>query len=275
MEEFIFRESIYYKKNNFDKDKTTLIFIHGVSGSSSAWIPYENKFKEKFNILSVDLRGHGKSIKPKEYESYKIELFAEDIHNLLEYLNIKKIIIISHSFGSLVTLAFADKYQDMISGIIFLSPQYKVEDMISAKIIKPFVYGIVSLLPIPKSIKAGKHIDYSKYLNSGDWNIPRMYADIKNTSLTTYLYCTKQTYFFDGQKILEKIIVPTLIIHGKNDTVFPVKYAMEINSMVTGSEIVIIENTNHILVLNNFNEVSTLIEKFIKKIDNNLLDKIN
>lgn len=275
MEEFLYKERLYYKTNTFKSDRVTLVFIHGVSGSSSAWVPYEQKFKDTYNIVSFDLRGHGKSTKPTKYESYKIELFADDLEELLQHLNIKKFILVSHSFGSLIALAFLDKYQEMVKGVILLSPQYKVDNMLSAKIIKPFIYGIVRLLPIPKSKAAGNHIDYSKYLNSGDWNILRMYADIKNTSLTTYLYCSKQTYLFDGQKILEKIKIPTLIIHGENDTVFPVRYAKEINGMIKDSEIVIIENTDHILVLNNFKEVSTLIEGFIKKINIPKVDKFN
>ncbi|MCX6754231.1 MAG: alpha/beta hydrolase [Candidatus Nomurabacteria bacterium] len=267
MEEYLYKERLYYKTNNIKKGRVTLVFIHGVSGSSSAWVHYENKFKDTYNIVSFDLRGHGKSTKPTKYESYKIELFADDLEELLKHLNIEKFILISHSFGSLIALAFLNKYQEMVSGAILLSPHYKIDTMLSARIMKPFIYGIVSILPTPKSKTAGGHIDYSKYLNSGDWNIPRTYADVKNTSLTTYMYCSKQAYLFDGQKILEKIKIPTLIIHGENDSIFPVKYARELNESIKGSEIVVIKNTDHILVLNNFKEVSSAIENFVGKIN--------
>ena len=264
MQEYFFTErQIYYRKNEFSSDKQTLVFIHGVSGSSAAWLPYEKKFENEYNILSLDLRGHGKSAKPLEYESYKIELFAEDIYELMQYLHVQKCILISHSFGSFIALAFLDKYQEMVSKVVLISPQYSVNNMPQAKIAKPFIYGLVSILPALKSTKVGGHIDYLKYKNSGDWNIPRMYADITNTDLRVYLYCSKQTYMFDGQEILKKIQVPTLIIHGENDSIFPVKYAKEMNTKIKNSKIEIIKNSNHILVLNNFNEVSNFIEKFV------------
>lgn len=265
MEEYFYKEKgIYYRKNEFDNNKKTLVFVHGVSGSSSAWLPYEKKFENKYNVLSFDLRGHGKSEKPLGCESYKIELLAEDIHSLLQKLSISKCIIISHSFGSVILLSFLSRYQNLVEKVILLSPQYDVSKMLSAKIAKPFIFGLTSLLPSTKSNKPAGHIDYSKYLNSKDWNIPRTIADVTNTGIRVYLYCAKQTYLFKGGGILEKINIPTLIIHGRKDSIFPIKYAVEINKKIRNSKIEIIENSDHILVLNNFPEVAEMIEKFIE-----------
>ena len=69
MQEYIFQpKKIYYRKNDFRPDCPTLVFIHGISGSSSAWLLYEKKFKDQYNILTFDLRGHGNSWKPKNLE---------------------------------------------------------------------------------------------------------------------------------------------------------------------------------------------------------------
>jgi pimeloyl-ACP methyl ester carboxylesterase len=136
--------------------------------------------------------------------------------------------------------------------------------MLSAKIVKPFIDLATFILPKPKYSIGQKHVDYSIYKDSGDWHIARTLADIKNTGLRIYLYCTKQTYTFDGNKVLGNIHIPTLIIHGNDDSIFPVKYGEYIHSKIKNSKIAIIKNTNHILVLNNFNEVSDLIEKFIE-----------
>lgn len=264
-ESFFTDRGIYYRRNEYNADRQTLVFIHGVSGSSSAWLKYEDKFKDKYNILSLDLRGHGKSLKPQNCEDYKIELFVEDIYLLLQSLGINKCIIISHSFGSIIALSFLDKHQDIASKIILLSPQYSVNQMLSAKIIKPFIYGLAAILPKPQPRKLGTHIDYSKYLNTKDWNIPRTIADVRNTGIRIYLYCAKQTYDFDGQNILNRINIPTLIVHGRNDSIFPIKYAVDMNSKIKGSKMSVVEGSDHILVLNNFEEVSRIIEDFIKQ----------
>ncbi len=52
-------EGIYYRKNEFHPDRITLVFSHGVSGSSSAWWPYEKIFKNKYNVLFMTFAGTG------------------------------------------------------------------------------------------------------------------------------------------------------------------------------------------------------------------------
>ena len=264
IEKFLIPRQLYYRINDFDSNRETIIFIHGVSGSSSAWKMYEEKFKNIYNIISLDLRGHGKSYKPNNIQDYAIEFFAEDIYELLRYLKVKRSVIISHSFGSIIALYFVKKYQEMVSKLILLSPQSSVINMLSAKIIKPLIDFSTFIFPRPKYCIGQNHVDYSIYKNSGDWHIARTFADIKNTGLRIYLYCTKQTYAFDGNKILKDIHIPTLIIHGENDSIFPVKYGKYIHNKIKNSKIAIIKKTNHILVLNNFNEVSKLIEDFIE-----------
>ena len=95
-ESFFKGDFICYRTNDFQVKRQTLIFIHGLSGSSSAWLEYENKFGSTYNILTFDLRGHGKSAKPKKYKDYEIANIVKDIGDLIEYLGIKNYILISH-----------------------------------------------------------------------------------------------------------------------------------------------------------------------------------
>lgn len=274
MEEFIFEDrKIYYRKNNFTPSKQTIVFIHGVSGSSSAWVLYENKFKDKYNIISFDLRGHGKSHRYKEYKDYEIDEFTEDLNQLLKCLNIEKFIIISHSYGTFVALEFISKYEKSVIASIFLSPNYNVNIMPSSRPFKKFI-DIVTKIKLPiYDKKIRKHIDYSKYLNTSDFNIKRTIADLDNTGLQVYLMSTKQLFKLNYEKLLSKINIPVLIISGDKDTIFPIKYAKEMTEKIPNSKMITIKNTDHIIVLNNFKEVSSAIEEFVNKIDNTIMDK--
>ena len=81
MKEFYFKENhIYYRMNDFKPDRKTLVFVHGMSGSSSAWIEYEEKFSKEYNVLTYDLRGHGKSHRYKKFNDYEIDKFTEDLY---------------------------------------------------------------------------------------------------------------------------------------------------------------------------------------------------
>ena len=261
---FLESRGIYYRKNEFAHDRNTLVFVHGVSASSSAWIKYEERFQLEYNILSFDLRGHGKSLKYKKYEDYQLQNFAIDIVELLKELDVNNIILISHSFGTLVALEFLAEHQNMTQKAIFLSPVLD-EKKILGIFLKPILKIVTLLNKIYFSQKPAHHVNYSMYSHSKEWSPSRLFADVKNTGLRVYLFCIGQMCTFDREKLLENVNVPSLIIHGKNDTYSSVDNAVYMVSKISNSELIILENADHIIVLNNFDEVSGIIEKFINK----------
>lgn len=263
-ESYFSKNNIYYRMNEVQSGRPSLVFIHGLSGSSSAWLEYEKKFGKKYNLLSLDIRGHGKSVKLGNYEDYEIEKFSRDIYDLVTYLNIEKPILVSHSFGTFIALEFLVKYQNLLASAVFLSPGFCARNRGLAKIIEPLLEPFVKIFGlIPNSSKIGGHIDYSKYKNTGDWNIRRMFADIRNTGLRVFLYCVKQSYKFDRKGFLGSINIPVLIVHGKNDTIFPVKNSVIMAEKISNSKLILLENADHIIALNNFTEISEAIENFI------------
>ena len=86
----------------FDPAKPTLVFIHGVLNDHSVWILQTRYFAHHgYNVLAVDLPGHGKSEGncPKT-----VEEAAEFVLSLLSGMNIKGAALIGHSWGSLIAL---------------------------------------------------------------------------------------------------------------------------------------------------------------------------
>lgn len=255
--------SIYFRLNNFNSNKQTLCFVHGLSGSSSAWSRYEDYFKNNYNILTFDLRGHGKSKKYLENNDYEIAKFAEDLHSLLVELDIKKIILIGHSFGSLIALDFSLKYPEYISSLILLSSNYCVEYKWLRKILLPII-PFARFIDTYFAEKEGRHINYEDYIGTGDWNVRRMFADILNTNLAIYLKCTINSCDFNCGLGLKKIFAPTLIIHGSKDSIFPIKNATEMHDRIKNSKFIVLNNSDHIIVLNNFPEIVSEINLFLK-----------
>lgn len=263
-EQFFEERGIYYRSNKFRPDISTLVFIHGLSGSSSAWKMYEKYFDNKYNLLSLDLRGHGKSFKSKKFEDYSIHNLSEDVRDLLRYLKINKVVLISHSFGALIALDFLSRYEDVVEKAVFLSPNYFVNKRALARLSKPFfmiLSGIIGIFPFSR--KSGYHVDYDNYQNTGDWNLRRMFADISNTGLRVYLYCTLQSYIPNYEDLVETIQVPVLLVHGEKDTIFPASNSIEMNNKIKDSKLIVLPMADHIVVLNNFVEVSQAIERFI------------
>lgn len=265
MKELIFPETgLYYRINDFHVGRPTLVFIHGLTGSSSAWWEYEKKFENQYNILSIDLRGHGKSIKPRKYQDYEIKNFAQDVNDLITHLHIEKSILISHSFGTSVALEFLLQYQSVVESAIFLSPIFGANKMRLVRLTQPLLRCFTKVINLfPFSSKAGSHIDYAKYSNIRDWDIKLIIVDILNTGLRVYLYCLQQIYKSDYDTYWSDIRIPVLIIHGKNDTVIPVENAVIMAQRIENSRLILMDNANHLFVINNITEALEVIENFI------------
>ena len=113
---------LYYKEHITDPANDWVVFVHGAGGSSSIWFRQLKAFKSKFNVLLIDLRGHGKSkdLLQKYYEeSYSFELISKDILEVLDHLEIKSAHFVGVSLGTIIIRSLAELQPNRIkSGIL-------------------------------------------------------------------------------------------------------------------------------------------------------------
>ena len=97
---------LYHKTFRHKTSQTWVVFIHGAGGSNIVWFRQLREFKKHFNVLLVDLRGHGKS--KKEYtqeEKYKFDEIALDVIRTMDHLKIEKAHLVGISLGCIVIRA--------------------------------------------------------------------------------------------------------------------------------------------------------------------------
>ncbi|WP_167605350.1 alpha/beta fold hydrolase [Maribellus sediminis] len=97
---------LYHKTFHHKTSKTWVVFIHGAGGSNIVWFRQLREFKKHFNVLLVDLRGHGKS--KKEYtkeEQYKFDEIAMDVIKTMDHLQIETAHLVGISLGCIVIRA--------------------------------------------------------------------------------------------------------------------------------------------------------------------------
>lgn len=104
---------IYYELTG--KGKTTLVFVHGWCINSSYWNQQVDAFKDSFQVLTLDLRGHGKS---DSAASMTIEQYADDIVGLIDKLTLDSIILIGHSMAGNINLHVYNKIPGKVKGFI-------------------------------------------------------------------------------------------------------------------------------------------------------------
>ena len=106
--------TIYKAKNN---SKKWITFIHGAGGSSSIWFNQVRFFKSYFNVLLIDLRGHGKSPTSNEGTVYTFDGIINDLIEVLDYNKIKKSHFVGISLGCILIQEMMFKYESRIEKI--------------------------------------------------------------------------------------------------------------------------------------------------------------
>ena len=96
-----------------------MVLIHGLYSSADInWrLPGTIKtLAQSHQVISMDLRGHGHSAKPKEESAYGIEM-ARDVVRLLDHLKIKKAHIVGYSLGGMIAMKLATEHPDRVRSL--------------------------------------------------------------------------------------------------------------------------------------------------------------
>ena len=107
-----------------DVKKKTMVFLHGSGLSHIVWSLTEQFFFNKnFNVLSLDLPGHGNSDGPC---LDSIEKIADWLEEVFKKLNLNDLILVGHSQGCLEILEYAHKYKSRLKKLIFVGGSNKM-----------------------------------------------------------------------------------------------------------------------------------------------------
>ena len=107
-----------------DKNKDTIVFLHGSGLSHIVWSLAEQFFSSKnFNVLSIDLPGHGNSDGPC---LDSIEKIADWLEKVFDKLQLKNLILVGHSQGCLEILEYSSRYKERIKKLVFVGGSNKM-----------------------------------------------------------------------------------------------------------------------------------------------------
>ena len=102
-----------------------VVFLHGAGGSSTIWYKQIRAFKEDFNVLLIDLRGHGLSKipwNPQELKRYSFDLLAEDVIQVLDETGVEKAHFVGISLGCILIRQIAEQRPERVRSMIWVVP---------------------------------------------------------------------------------------------------------------------------------------------------------
>jgi len=98
-----------------------VVFIHGAGGSSSIWFKQLREFKQHFNVLLIDLRGHGKSknmLQKYVEDNYTFKDVSHDVLEVLDHLKIQSAHFVGISLGCIIIRTLGELQPSRIRSMI-------------------------------------------------------------------------------------------------------------------------------------------------------------
>lgn len=247
-----------------DKGKgRVIVLLHGFLESIEVWDVFSNALSGRYRVVAIDLPGHGGT----ECIGYvhSMELMAETVKAVLNHLGLRRYVLVGHSMGGYVCLAFAELYPDNLKGLV-LFHSTALEDSDEKK--KDRVKAI-------KTLKKGQPEFISKLIIKlfAHSNISRMQKEIQMVKSIAEK-TSKQGVIagLEGMKerknreiILKFGPFPILFILGKKDQVIPWKSLLSQMNLPRDKEILFLENAGHMGFYEESAETLLAIEKFAKR----------
>lgn len=258
--------SLYYEMYSVQSKSPTIFFIHGVGGDVDAWQYIKSNFLEKgFSSIAMDIRGHGYSGHPKKFKGYKIENFVEDFIAILDAENIDKVILVGHSLGAVLATHITLNHPERLEKLVLISSSHIPPPYLRLPVLKQISTSLINVFSFisPPPIRPG-HSMYPVGKFHKDVEIYGLLRTVARNSIKSYLLSSKETLRHELKSRLSSITLPTLILSGDADTIFPTPISEFIHSQIPNSQFKIIKEGNHVLVLNKIDEVTEAVHSFIK-----------
>ena len=239
-----------------DNSKDTLVFLHGSGLSHIVWSLTEQFFSSKnFNVLSIDLPGHGNSEGPC-LES--IEKITDWLEKVFEKLNLKNLILVGHSQGCLEAIEYSFKYKKRLKKMVLISGSYRM----------PVNKDLIDLASNGDSdaVKLMMKWGYegSKKFIGGNpiERIIQSPRDISEILAVDLIACNN---YANGSKAAQSISCPIMLVFGELDKMVNLEAGKKFENLVKNSTTHIIPGCGHMIMIEKAFEMREKVLEFLKK----------
>ena len=236
------------------KHKSKIVILHGWAYSTERWKPFIEEL-EKGNIVSDILKIPGLTAPLNEV--WNIDNYVDWLDEILmkdstERSGQGKVILLGHSNGGLISLAYTLKYPEKVKQLILIDSSgiYHKEFFIR---LKRFVFA--------SAAKMGKKFTSSPVMKKLLYKLAR--AHDYESATPVMKETMKNLIRTDYSQFLKNLRIPTIIIWGGRDQVTPVADGKKMNEKIIGSSLHIISGARHSPQLTHSEEVADIIMKNI------------
>jgi pimeloyl-ACP methyl ester carboxylesterase len=247
-----------------DKGKgRVVVLLHGFLGAGTIWKSTIDDLSKSYRVIAIDLPGHGAT--PCLGYAHSMELMAKCVKKVLDSLKLKKYVIVGHSMGGYVGLAFADIFPDSLRGLcLFHSTAYpdseeKKKDRVRAINLVKSNKNVYTKNTI-RNLFATKNLKYLKDEISFAAGIA------KQTSRQGIVAALHGMRDRPGRDLILGLVeYPIMMIIGELDNILPFEQLLEQSQLIKNKSLLYLEHDGHFGFLESPVRSNLELRKFLRK----------
>ncbi len=254
--------ALFYSESGTPTPNAPLVLLHGFCENHLIWRRLETSLAPHCRVLCPDLPGFGKS--PLPTNDFQLPDIADALYDWLQGLGIERCILVGHSLGGYVSLAFLEKHPDMVEGIgLMNSTAYA--DSEERKGTRDNVIAFVEKHGVEKFIDSFvPQLFYSKKREALKEEIEELLSIARTTpqdSLIAYTRALQQRK--DRLEVLKHFRRPIFYIVGEEDSSIPLADSQKQIKTLSNYEVHILKQSGHIAMYEKPEECQSIIRNFV------------
>lgn len=248
--------------DDLGEGRIPIIFLHGFPFDKTMWAGQLDYLKMTYRLIALDIRGFGKST--DEHTPLNISLFADDLIEFMNKLDIEKAIVCGLSMGGYIILNAAKRYPERFEALI-LSDTQCIADTPEVK-----EKRLNDITEIEEKGAANFNERFIKSVFYKDSLIQKkeVVEDLKKVVLANSDRIIMQGLLAlavrtETCSTLDKIKIPTLIICGREDAVTPLDKSEYLKQHIQGSILKVIDDAGHVSNLEQPDKFNECLSEFL------------
>ena len=257
---------VAYLSNNKSDKEAVVVMLHGFGADKDTWVRFARELGDNYRFIIPDLPGHGESSQDISF-NYGIQEQAKRLNEFLSNINAEKVHIVANSMGGAVALRFTFMHPDTVKSLTLI-------DSLGAIKTPSDMDELTKVSGKNPMLEIGNSDDYKAMMNYAmvkppyiPWFLIDVLAEakIKRKDLEQKML-KDMVVDADQTAILAEIHVPTLIIWGKQDKVLHVDNAGLFHEKISGSRVVLLDETGHVPMVERAKETAQHFRGFLKDV---------
>jgi len=249
----------------------TILFSHGVTLSTRVWVKqFEQLPEQGFRCVAFDHRGHGES--KCGTTGHSIVNLAEDMHTLIQRMNLRDVVLVGHSMGGIAIQSFLARYPELaaerVRGIVLMSTLAKTY-LSGANWLRRLFERMTGGGPSAGELMTQRNLGFFLARVGFGRDPQASHVELVRDMIAA---CEKENsqaaigalIGLDITADLARIHLPTLVLSGSADVIAPPAESRRIAELVPHARLEVFKGAGHMLMLERTEEVHALITEFAR-----------